>query len=109
MGGALLQKVNRDTLKMAYKCSAIKIAGEWQDVYKDPITDNGKTSKKGRLDLVNRGTGYETIKLDGEPDNYSAMVTYFENGEVLIDDSLEAIRERVALTNNKKYATISTQ
>lgn len=51
MGGALLQKVNRDTQKMAYKCSAVQIAGAWQDVYKDPVTDPGKKSKRGLLDL----------------------------------------------------------
>lgn len=48
-GGDLMQKVNRDTLKFAFKCSAIKVSGEWQDVYKDPITDSGKKSIRGRV------------------------------------------------------------
>ncbi len=47
-GGDLMQSVNRDTCKFAIKASAIKVNGEWRDVYKDPITDLGKTSKKGR-------------------------------------------------------------
>ena len=47
MGGGLLQKCNRDTLKFAYKCSAIEVDGEWRDVYKDPVDDQGKISKKG--------------------------------------------------------------
>jgi len=50
-GGALLQKVNRDTLKMAFKCSEIVVNGEAREVFKDPVTDNGKASKKGRLTL----------------------------------------------------------
>ena len=33
------------------KCSAAKINGSWQPVFKDPITDNGKASKKGRVTL----------------------------------------------------------
>jgi nicotinamide phosphoribosyltransferase len=47
-GGDLMQNVNRDTCKFAIKCSAIKVKGEWRDVYKDPITDQGKKSLKGR-------------------------------------------------------------
>lgn len=47
MGGALLQKVDRDSLKFAMKASAIRISGIWNDVYKDPVTDPGKVSKKG--------------------------------------------------------------
>ena len=48
MGGALLQQCNRDTYKYAMKASAIKIGGTWYDVYKDPVTDPGKVSKRGR-------------------------------------------------------------
>jgi len=50
-GGALLQKVNRDTFKVAFKCADIIVNGEARDVFKDPITDGGKASKKGRLTL----------------------------------------------------------
>jgi len=51
-GGALLQKVNRDTFKCAFKCSEITINGKAREVFKDPITDSGKASKKGRLTLL---------------------------------------------------------
>lgn len=99
MGGALLQKVNRDTLKFAYKCSAIVTDGELRDVYKQPITDAGKISKRGRLDLIKDASGYKTVRLENTetvaaPD--SAMQTAFENGEILIDESLDTIRQRVA-------------
>merc|ERR1719353_1531790 len=46
-GGALLQKVNRDTFKCAFKCSEITVSGTTREVFKDPITDLGKASKKG--------------------------------------------------------------
>jgi nicotinamide phosphoribosyltransferase len=49
MGGALLQKVNRDSLKYAMKASALQNNGFWYDIYKDPVTDKGKRSKRGRL------------------------------------------------------------
>ena len=43
-GGALLQKLNRDTQKFAFKCCHIKADGKDVDVFKDPITDPGKKS-----------------------------------------------------------------
>ena len=55
MGGALLQQVNRDTLRFALKCSAIDINGQWHDVYKQPVTDPGKDSRAGRFVLLQRG------------------------------------------------------
>ncbi len=64
-GGDLMQNVNRDTCKFAIKCSAIKVNGEWRDVYKDPITDPGKKSLRGRIE---------------NPD----FVTVFKNGEVYV-------------------------
>lgn len=87
MGGGLLQMVNRDTYKFAMKCSAAKVDGKWVDVYKDPITDHGKVSKKGRLTLVrNTKTGeFATERTDGEgysrlgPDWVDAMVTVYDN------------------------------
>jgi len=50
-GGALLQKMNRDTFKCAFKCAEITVDGKPRDVFKDPITDKGKASKKGKLTL----------------------------------------------------------
>ena len=41
-GGALLQKLHRDTQKCAFKCSYAKVGEEDRDVVKDPITDPGK-------------------------------------------------------------------
>ena len=45
--GALLQKLNRDTQKCAYKCSFAVVDGQPRDVFKSPITDAGKKSKRG--------------------------------------------------------------
>lgn len=97
IGGALLQKIDRDTLKFAYKCSAIRADGRLIEVYKQPITDSGKNSKRGRLDLILNDAGeYETVKLDDVERKAanSQMRAVFENGELLIDDNLDAIRAR---------------
>ncbi len=50
MGGGLLQQLDRDTQKFAFKCSSITIDGKEHDVWKDPVTDAGKASKRGRFD-----------------------------------------------------------
>ena len=47
------------------KASAIKRAGQgWQDVYKSPITDQVKKSKRGRLELIQTDYGtWETRRM----------------------------------------------
>lgn len=75
-GGGLLQKVNRDTKKVAQKASAIKINGVWVDMFKDPITDPGKKSKTG---------------LQNDP----RFVTFYTLEEgLMVDESFPVIRER---------------
>lgn len=61
MGGALLQQVDRDTQKFAMKASSACIDGTWIDVQKDPITDSGKKSKKGRVTLWTSGGEYASF------------------------------------------------
>jgi nicotinamide phosphoribosyltransferase len=98
MGGQLLQAHNRDTLKFAMKCSSITVDGKERDVFKDPVTDHGKVSKAGRLDLVKWSNGkFETVRLPvGKNANeFSLMRTVYENGELLVDDNFETIRNRV--------------
>lgn len=56
-GGGLLQKVNRDTCKFAFKASAGVIDGREVDIFKSPVTDSGKRSKRGRLKVIRKTTG----------------------------------------------------
>ena len=76
-GGALLQQVNRDTCNFAMKCSAICVDGEWRDVYKDPVGDSGKKSKRGRQ-------------------NTADMAVRFVDGRTINETNLEEVRARVA-------------
>lgn len=101
MGGALLQHVDRDTNKWAMKCSAAKIDGEWVEVYKQPITDSGKNSKKGRLILVERENGvFETHQyFDCLPED-DALKVVFRDGVLLKEETLAAIRERATKALN---------
>lgn len=98
MGGELLQNCNRDTLKFAMKCSALMIEGRWIDVYKDPITDTGKTSKKGRLALLKDpyGKGYHTIReSELRWDDVNQLRTVYKNGILLMDYNFDEIKTRV--------------
>lgn len=96
-GGGLLQKVNRDTQKWAFKCCEAEVNGQVIDVRKDPITDQGKRSKAGRLDLIYREGKYETVALERGHQVHpeSVMVTVFDHGEILANTTLEECRERM--------------
>jgi nicotinamide phosphoribosyltransferase len=93
MGGALLQKLNRDTQKFAFKCSWTQQDGKELNVSKSPVTDQGKNSKAGKLALFKTNT--KTFVTNNDTDNPNNVLrTVFLNGELLIDESLEEIRER---------------
>jgi len=59
MGGYLLQRLNRDT------------------VFKDPVTDKDKTSKRGRI-------------------NNSLLETVFLDGEIVKEYTLDQVRVKAA-------------
>jgi nicotinamide phosphoribosyltransferase len=106
MGGALLQRLDRDTQKFALKCSAARVDGRWIDVYKDPVTDQGKQSKRGRMTLLrHRQSGlYHTATVPPDaaslddlrmpPDCDDAMLTIWEDGRLLHDWTFAQVRER---------------
>ncbi|MCZ2343049.1 MAG: nicotinate phosphoribosyltransferase [Bacteroidales bacterium] len=95
-GGGLLQKMDRDTCRFAFKCSAAVVDGRLIAVYKDPVTDPGKRSKRGWLKLI-RGDdgGFETVaESDPRPDE---LVEVFRNGSLLVDQHFSAIRQRATV------------
>lgn len=99
MGGALLQKMDRDTSAFAMKCSSIEIDGKWEDVYKDPVTQSSKRSKRGRLELVKTESGYETkrkYEVGGwKDDAISWLELVYRDGALRQTTDLAEIRERV--------------
>jgi len=97
MGGDLLQKINRDTMKFAMKASAVQISGVWRDVYKDPITDSGKRSKRGRLALIRDQQGeIRTVQESDLSGRANLMQEVFRNGEIKTVTTFEQVRERAA-------------
>lgn len=99
-GGGLLQKVNRDTQKMAIKCCHAVIDGEGVDVFKRPATDPSKNSKKGRLALVRNLDGtFGTVPLEAAShyEGGNQLRVIFENGEAKNQDLFSTIRKRAEL------------
>ena len=98
-GGGLLMDFNRDTQKFAFKLSAAIVGGKMRMVSKNPVTDRGKRSKEGRLDLIRTPDGYRTIVLaddvDAHPD--SVLVTYYDMGDITYHTTLKEVRERTAV------------
>ena len=96
-GGGLLQKLNRDTQKCAFKCSWALVGGKEVNVFKDPITDHGKKSKKGRLSLEIIDGVYTTVQEGkGDPKN-DILQTVFENGKIVREFNFDEIRKTAEL------------
>jgi nicotinamide phosphoribosyltransferase len=99
MGGALLQNLDRDFLKFAMKTSAIKINGNWIDVYKDPITDTTKRSKKGRLALCKNNINQFITIRENEAIAFGAenlLKDVYLNGKILREFEFEEVRKNAS-------------
>lgn len=114
MGGALLQKVNRDTFGWAMKASAIHLAEEveaddglieglsfWLPVYKQPKTMTSKNSKRGRLQLFynEEEQRFTTLNTDEMAHHLPApwapvLREVFRDGILTVNDTLDNIRTR---------------
>ena len=95
IGGALLQRLDRDTQQFAFKCSAVVVDGVERDVYKTPVGDPGKASKPGRLSLVRSADGYRTVRRGGA--GADVLQEVFRDGEVLVRQRWEDVRARAAV------------
>ena len=91
-GGGLLQKVNRDTCKFAFKCCSITVNSEQRDVYKQPVDCPWKISKKGKLKLIKKGKEFQTVSPMVEGDD--VMIEVFRNGKILTRQTFDEIRIR---------------
>jgi nicotinamide phosphoribosyltransferase len=96
MGGALLQKVDRDTLRFAMKANARMAVGTdgWIGINKTPKTDPGKASKKGRIAvrLVDGKAQWCAASDVAAADNLLRPV--WRNGRLLAETTLAEVRAR---------------
>lgn len=105
-GGALLQKVDRDTKKFAQKGSAILVRYDdgterWVGISKDPVTDPGKRSKEGVMTVLrNKATGELSVgRLDlgfDEAVFEDAHILQYHTGRLFNKATMDAVRGRSA-------------
>lgn len=103
MGGGLLQKVDRDTQKFAFKCSSVTVNGVERDVFKAPVDTPWKKSKAGRLKTVKilgpNGEEWKTVS-ESEPQHThmkDMLETVFFNGEIVKKYTFDEVRENAKI------------
>jgi len=90
----LLQQLNRDTQKFAFKTSAVTINGEDHPVYKDPVEGHEKVSKRGRMALRRMSGRWSTqVVTNKHEDSRDLLRTVFKDGEILVKQKVSEIRE----------------
>lgn len=106
-GGALLQGVTRDDFGFAVKCSSIGIRDsirahgvEYRDVYKDPVTDSGKKSKRGRVVAYKNKDGKYFSGVEDWTDD--AMNLVFYNGIIEHAVAFDQVRNQEAKDKGEK-------
>lgn len=97
IGSYTYQYSTRDSFGFAMKATYGEVDGKAVEIFKDPVTDDGtKKSAKGLL-AVHRWED-DFILQDQATKNQEALsllTTVFENGKLVREDSLAAIRERL--------------
>ena len=97
MGGGLLQKVNRDTQRCAFKSSAQCRDGVWYDIYKNPL-DASKKSKRGKLKLIKTGGNNPTYYTTNESDlGEDQLKVVFANGKLVKEINFDTVRKNASL------------
>lgn len=127
MGGGLLQKNNRDTLKFAMKACARHTDGAWIDIYKDPtiydattwkpISSSFKKSMAGRLELMYDAdtNEYKTVRIGEEARalydlGYRPMLeTVYDNGALVRDMTFAEVRKNARLPAEKLRITAAEE
>jgi nicotinamide phosphoribosyltransferase len=97
IGSYTYQYVTRDTHGFAVKSTYGVINGEPVEIFKDPVTDSGvKKSAKGLLQVLSdNGQLILRDQVTPEESEYSLLRPVFFNGNLIADESLASIRQRI--------------
>lgn len=99
IGSWTYQANTRDTFGTAMKATWAVVDGQARNLYKDPITDDGtKKSATGLLQVINgeRGALILREKVSPEEETQGLLTPVFENGKLLVNQTLAEIRARIA-------------
>jgi nicotinamide phosphoribosyltransferase len=98
MGGALLQRLDRDTFKWAMKCSSVTVNGVEVDVYKDPKTDPGKASKRGIVStFLDDRIGFYSDRITPGKNRGRDMLTQVYRPGFVKSVSFDAVRKNSSI------------
>lgn len=92
MGGALLQNVNRDTYSFAYKFCNVTVNGEDRDVFKAPLEDPTKASKKGKITLNKEK---KTVLLNSLTEKDELLRIVYLNGGLVNKLNFDEIKNNI--------------
>jgi nicotinamide phosphoribosyltransferase len=97
IGSFTYQYLTRDNFGFALKATWGQVNGEAREIFKDPITDNGeKKSARGLLRVEETENGFEMFdQQTAEQEKQGAFKVVFEDGKLIIDQSLTEIRARL--------------
>lgn len=108
VGSYTYQYNTRDTFGFAMKATYGEINGVGQEIFKDPITDDGtKKSAKGLLMVEDNYHGSEMCEqrytlrdqCTKEQEQTGVLTTVFKDGKLIRSTTLEEIRERIIKGN----------
>jgi nicotinamide phosphoribosyltransferase len=96
VGGILLQSHSRDDLGFSFKAVYAEIDGKSVEIFKNPITDHGKSSMKGLIKVSKEDDRYKfTDQVSLEEEKQGELSVVFSDGACLYTEAWETIRERV--------------
>lgn len=96
VGSYSYQYVTRDTHSSAVKTTWVEKNGKSVEVFKDPKTDSKKKSAKGLLKVELENGSYALYdQQTPEQEQQGELKTVFKDGQLLVETSLEEIRQRV--------------
>jgi nicotinamide phosphoribosyltransferase len=97
IGSFTYQYNTRDTFGFAMKATYGEVNGQGREIFKDPITDDGtKKSAKGLIKIIFNNGEYEMVDQVSWPDEKKGeLMEVFRDGKLLIDQSLDEIRNRL--------------
>jgi len=110
IGSYTYQYNTRDTFGFAMKATGGEVNGEWKEIFKDPITDDGtKKSKKGLLVVTQGWQNTNNVIKDaigvvdqctweqesGKGNMIQLLTTVFKDGKLVRETTLDQIRTKL--------------
>ena len=96
IGSYTYQYNTRDTFGFAMKATYGEVNGQGRAIFKDPVTDDGtKKSAKGLMKIIKENDSYTLIdEVSWEEEKQGELKEVFRDGELLIEHTLQEIRDR---------------